>query len=70
MSNADAYTAGFTIGYGGVWGLFVLFAYFVGHWFGYGYVGAELATGYAVWMTAYRWELLERLYLDGLNDYV
>jgi hypothetical protein len=50
--------AGYVVGFTFSVAVFCAIAYLVFMPFGIGYIGAELAFGYAAWGTAYRWELL------------
>ena len=46
---------------------FTAVAYFILMPFGYGYVGAELAAGFLIWNTAYRWEFINEHFAAQLE---
>ena len=47
--------------------VFTALAYLLLMPFGYGYLGAELCTGYLLWSTAYRWDHINEQFAARLE---
>lgn len=65
----NAYTFGYTLGFGLSLLLLIALAFAVGHIFGYGIITAELMTAYSVWAVIRGWDRVVDHYLEGLDQY-
>ena len=66
----NAYTLGYTLGFGLSLLLLIVLAFAVGNIFGYGIITAELMTAYSVWAVIRGWDRVVDHYLEGLDQYI